>query len=86
MQRLYRMWKTRLHYYYKSAKCGKTDQERLKNPPPDLPQEQWAHCVKHFGSPEFKVCTLTIKLYTIHILINAFYCILNSLYKILFIM
>ncbi len=63
MQRLYRLWKTRLHYYYKSAKCGKTYEERLKNPPPDLPQDQWESCVKHFGSAEFKVLiinTLTL--------------------------
>ncbi|KAL2898371.1 Riboflavin kinase [Bienertia sinuspersici] len=32
-----RLWKCRLHYYYKSPKCGKTDQERENNPPPDLP-------------------------------------------------
>lgn len=55
MQRLYRLWKCRLHYYYKSPKCGKDDDERLKNPPPDLPLPQWEFCVKHFGSPEFKV-------------------------------
>lgn len=55
MQRLYRLWKCRLHYYYKSPKCGKTDQERENNPPPDLPIEQWKYCVKHYGSDEFKV-------------------------------
>ncbi|KAK7255493.1 hypothetical protein RIF29_28904 [Crotalaria pallida] len=30
------------------------DEERLKNPPPDLPQDQWEYCVKRFGSEEFK--------------------------------
>ena len=38
MQRLYRIWKTRLHYYYKSPKCGKTDEEHMRNPHVDLPQ------------------------------------------------
>uniref|UniRef100_A0A803N2V6 Transposase n=1 Tax=Chenopodium quinoa TaxID=63459 RepID=A0A803N2V6_CHEQI len=37
-----------------SPKCGKDDAERMKNPPPDVPLEQWKSCVKHFGSPEFK--------------------------------
>ncbi|KAJ8420934.1 hypothetical protein Cgig2_033653 [Carnegiea gigantea] len=37
-QRLYRRWKTRLHYYYKSPKCGKTDEECIRNPPLDLPK------------------------------------------------
>lgn len=55
MQRLYRLWKCRLHYYYKSPKCGKDDGERIKNPPPDLPQEQWEWLVEHYGSDEFKV-------------------------------
>ncbi|KNA02835.1 hypothetical protein SOVF_214900, partial [Spinacia oleracea] len=55
MQRLYRLWKCRLHYYYKSPKCGKTDDERLKNPPPDLPLNQWKYCVNHYASPEFKL-------------------------------
>lgn len=41
MQRLYRLWKTRLHYYYKIAKgAGKTDEELIKFPPADLPQHQ----------------------------------------------
>ncbi|KAL2899136.1 Glutamate receptor ionotropic NMDA 2D [Bienertia sinuspersici] len=42
MQRLY------------SPKCGKTDQERENNPPPDLPIEQWKYCIKRFGFDEFK--------------------------------
>uniref|UniRef100_A0A803N8V6 Uncharacterized protein n=1 Tax=Chenopodium quinoa TaxID=63459 RepID=A0A803N8V6_CHEQI len=54
MQRLYWLWKCRLHYYYKSAKCGKTNAERLNNPPLDLPKEQWQWCVEHYGSDEFK--------------------------------
>ncbi|XP_056695147.1 uncharacterized protein [Spinacia oleracea] len=45
----------RLHYYYKSPKCGKDDGERIKNPPPDLPQEQWEWLVEHYGSDEFKI-------------------------------
>lgn len=60
MQRLYRLWKSRLHYYYKSVNCGKTDAERLKNPPPDVSQDQWAKCVKRFGSKEFKVLNIEI--------------------------
>lgn len=55
MQRLYRLWKCRLHYYYKSPKCGKDDAELIKNPPPDVPLQKWKSCVKHFGSPEFKL-------------------------------
>ncbi|KAK7266608.1 hypothetical protein RIF29_19257 [Crotalaria pallida] len=51
MQCLYRIWKTRLHYYYKSMN---SNEEWLKNPPPDLPQDQWEYCVKRFGSEEFK--------------------------------
>ncbi|KAL2937249.1 Synergin gamma [Bienertia sinuspersici] len=47
--------KCRLHCYYKSPKCGKTDQERENNPPPDLPIEQWKYFVKHFRSDEFKI-------------------------------
>ncbi|KAJ8429041.1 hypothetical protein Cgig2_034070 [Carnegiea gigantea] len=39
MQRLYRIWETHLHYYYQSPKCGKTDEERMRNPPADLPQD-----------------------------------------------
>ncbi|KAL2896873.1 Synergin gamma [Bienertia sinuspersici] len=58
MQRLYRLWKLRLHYYYKSPKCGKTDQGHENNPPPDLPIEQWKYCVKHYGSDEFKCFNL----------------------------
>ncbi|KAK7288518.1 hypothetical protein RIF29_01979 [Crotalaria pallida] len=46
-----RIWKTRLHYYYKSMN---SDEEHLKNPPPYLPQDQWEYCVKRFGSEEFK--------------------------------
>ncbi|XP_021774161.1 uncharacterized protein LOC110738103 [Chenopodium quinoa] len=30
MQRLYRLYKTRLYYYYKSKACGQTEEERLK--------------------------------------------------------
>ncbi|XP_057252187.1 uncharacterized protein LOC104905114 [Beta vulgaris subsp. vulgaris] len=52
MQRLYRLWKSRLHYYYKI--CGQDDKERLDNPPPDLPKEQWEYCVARFGSDDFK--------------------------------
>ncbi|KAL2928349.1 Kinesin-like protein KIN-14I [Bienertia sinuspersici] len=31
-----------------------TNEERLKYPPPDLPQDQWQYCVERFGSTEFK--------------------------------
>ncbi|XP_057546544.1 uncharacterized protein LOC130825374 isoform X3 [Amaranthus tricolor] len=55
MQRLYRLYKCRLHYYYKSKKCGNTDDERKKNPPPDLPQSQWEYLIKYYGSDEFKL-------------------------------
>ncbi|KAK7272879.1 hypothetical protein RIF29_13919 [Crotalaria pallida] len=51
MQRLYRLWKSRLHQYYKSMT---SDEERLRNPPLDLPQDQWEYCVRCFGSDEFK--------------------------------
>ncbi|KAJ8421587.1 hypothetical protein Cgig2_017485 [Carnegiea gigantea] len=54
IQRLYRIWKTRLHYYYKSPKCGKIDEGRMRNPPADLPQDQWEYYVKRFSSAEFK--------------------------------
>ncbi|KAL2902659.1 Transport and Golgi organization protein 1 [Bienertia sinuspersici] len=54
MQRLYRLWKARLHYYYKSLGSELTKEERLKYPPPDLPQDQWQYCVERFGSTEFK--------------------------------
>lgn len=55
MQRLYRLYKCRLHNYYKSKRCGKTDEERKKNPPPDLPQPQWEYLIKYYGSDKFKV-------------------------------
>ncbi|KAK7268090.1 hypothetical protein RIF29_20776 [Crotalaria pallida] len=51
MQHLYRLWKSRLHQYYKSMT---SDEERLRNLPPDLPQDQWEYCVRRFGSDEFK--------------------------------
>ncbi|XP_021750931.1 uncharacterized protein LOC110716606 isoform X2 [Chenopodium quinoa] len=54
MQRLYRLWKSRLHNYYKNGGCGQNDEERLKNPPPDLPQNQWKHCVERFSSEPVK--------------------------------
>ncbi|KAL2924035.1 Two-pore potassium channel 3 [Bienertia sinuspersici] len=54
MQRLYRLWKARLHFYYKSLGTELTNEERLKYPPPDLPQDQWQYCVERFGSTEFK--------------------------------
>ncbi|KAL2923200.1 Kinesin-like protein KIN-14I [Bienertia sinuspersici] len=54
MQRLYRLWKARLHYYYKSLGSELTNEERLKYPPPDLPQDKWQYCVEQFGSTEFK--------------------------------
>ncbi|KAL2906684.1 Reticulocyte-binding protein 2-like protein a [Bienertia sinuspersici] len=54
MQRLFRLWKARLHYYYKSLGSELTKEERLKYPPPDLPQDQWQYCVERFGSIEFK--------------------------------
>ncbi|KAL2896518.1 Reticulocyte-binding protein 2-like protein a, partial [Bienertia sinuspersici] len=44
MQRLYRLWKARLHYYYKGLGSELTNEERLKYPPPDLPQDQWQYC------------------------------------------
>lgn len=53
MQRLYKLWKSRLHYYYKIF--GQDDKECLDNPPPDLPKEQWEYCVARFGSDDFKV-------------------------------
>ena len=55
IQSLYRIWKTGLHYYYKSPKRGKKDEERMRNPPADLPQDQWEYYVKRFSSTEFKV-------------------------------
>ena len=55
MQRLYRLYKCRLHYYYKSKKCRNIDDERKKNPAPDLPQSQWEYLIKYYGSDEFKV-------------------------------
>ncbi|KAL2922790.1 Reticulocyte-binding protein 2-like protein a [Bienertia sinuspersici] len=54
MQRIYRLWKARLHYYYKGLGSELTNKERLKYPPPDLPQDQWQYCVERFGSTEFK--------------------------------
>ncbi|KAL2894696.1 Reticulocyte-binding protein 2-like protein a [Bienertia sinuspersici] len=54
MQRLYRLWKARLHYYYKGLGSELTNEERLMYPPPDLPQDQWQYCVERFGSTEFK--------------------------------
>ncbi|CAO2824837.1 unnamed protein product [Amaranthus hypochondriacus] len=55
MQRLYRLYKCRLHYYYKSKKCRNIDDERKKNPAPDLPQSQWEYLIKYYGSDEFKL-------------------------------
>ncbi|KAL2944258.1 Reticulocyte-binding protein 2-like protein a [Bienertia sinuspersici] len=54
MQRLYRLWKARLHYYYMSLGSELTNEERLKYPPPNLPQDQWQYCVERFSSTEFK--------------------------------
>ena len=62
MQRLYRLWKARLHAYYKHKATGANDEERAKNPPPDMPQEQWEYCVKRFGSSKFKVLICVIYL------------------------
>ncbi|KAL2933817.1 Ribosomal RNA small subunit methyltransferase C [Bienertia sinuspersici] len=39
-QRIYLLWKARLHYYYKSLGSELTNEERLEYPPPDLPQDQ----------------------------------------------
>ena len=55
MQRLYRLWKARLHAYYKHKDTGANDEERAKNPPPDMPVEQWEYCVQRLGSSKFKV-------------------------------
>ncbi|XP_065862283.1 uncharacterized protein [Euphorbia lathyris] len=52
MQRLYRLWKCRLHYYYKE--CGNTYEERLENPPPDFPVASWRACCATFNSDKFK--------------------------------
>ncbi|KAJ8422120.1 hypothetical protein Cgig2_006428 [Carnegiea gigantea] len=57
MQHLYRKWKTHLHYYYKTPKYGKTDEEHIRNPPADLSQDQWEYSVKRFSSIEFKKIT-----------------------------
>ena len=51
MQRLYRLWKSRLHTHYKQ--CSTTRYERLKNPSDDLRMDQWMYYVDHFSSPEF---------------------------------
>ncbi|KAJ8446105.1 hypothetical protein Cgig2_025664 [Carnegiea gigantea] len=52
--RKYRIWKTHLYYYYKSPSCGNIHEECMRNPPTDLPQDQWEYCVKHFSFVEFK--------------------------------
>ncbi|KAL2904219.1 Rac guanine nucleotide exchange factor JJ, partial [Bienertia sinuspersici] len=43
MQHLYRLWKTRLHYYYKSPSCGATDEVRLTKPPSINPKTIATH-------------------------------------------
>ncbi|KAL2935339.1 Pheromone-regulated membrane protein 10, partial [Bienertia sinuspersici] len=52
MQRLYRFWKARLHYYYKE--CGDTLEERINNPPADFPTESWKACCAKFDDEKFK--------------------------------
>ncbi|KAL2899706.1 tRNA uridine 5-carboxymethylaminomethyl modification enzyme MnmG [Bienertia sinuspersici] len=46
MQRLYRFWKARLHYYYEE--CEDTLEERINNPPADIPIESWKACCAKF--------------------------------------
>ncbi|WCJ43925.1 hypothetical protein M5689_024629 [Euphorbia peplus] len=53
MQRAYRYWKCRLHYYYKE--CGDTYEERLKYPPDDFPIASWRACCATFNSEKFKI-------------------------------
>ncbi|KAL2894885.1 Calcineurin-binding protein 1, partial [Bienertia sinuspersici] len=55
MQRLYRFWKARLHYYYKE--CGDTLEERINNPPTDFPIESWKACRAKFDDEKFKTET-----------------------------
>ncbi|KAL2901642.1 UDP-glycosyltransferase 76E9 [Bienertia sinuspersici] len=54
VQQFYRLWKDKLHYYYKISGSELTNKELLNYPPPDLRQDQWQYCVARFGSTEFK--------------------------------